>query len=105
MEIALTVFDGVVADPPSHVIELAAALCRDRGLDAVLSIGGGGSAPHTAKLVVYLAKSPGRLDDIYAVYLATGERLPLLRVPATVATGSEVKPIAIVATRPPKRKL
>ncbi|WP_272492088.1 MULTISPECIES: iron-containing alcohol dehydrogenase [Rhizobium] len=86
-DIALTVFDGVVAYPPSHVIEAAAELCLERGIDAVLSIGGG-SAPRTAELLVYLAKSPGRLDDIYGIYLATGEPLPLLRVPATAATGS-----------------
>ncbi|MGO7660588.1 iron-containing alcohol dehydrogenase, partial [Rhizobium ruizarguesonis] len=48
--IALTVCDGVVADPPSHVIEAATAICREHGCDAVVSIGGG-SAVDTAKLV------------------------------------------------------
>ncbi|WP_246622862.1 MULTISPECIES: iron-containing alcohol dehydrogenase [Rhizobium] len=81
-DIALTVFDGLVTYPPSHVIGAAAELCRQRGIEAVLSIGGG-SAPHTAKRVVYLSKSPGWLDDIYGIYLATGERLPLLRAATT----------------------
>ncbi|MBA1346163.1 iron-containing alcohol dehydrogenase [Rhizobium anhuiense] len=67
---------------PSHVIGAAAELCRQRGIEAILSIGGG-SAPHTAKLVVYLSKSPGWLDDVYGIYLATGERLPLLRAATT----------------------
>ena len=52
----LTVFDDVEADPPSHVIERAVALCRDRGIELVASIGGG-SALDTAKLVAYLAKT------------------------------------------------
>ncbi|WP_324765619.1 iron-containing alcohol dehydrogenase (plasmid) [Sinorhizobium meliloti] len=100
--IALTVFDGVVADPPWHVIEVAAELCRARGCDVVLSIGGG-SALDTAKLVAYLAKNPHRVDDLCDVDLA-GERLPLLLVPTTAGTGSEVTPIAIVTT-PTREKL
>ncbi|UIK01224.1 iron-containing alcohol dehydrogenase (plasmid) [Rhizobium leguminosarum] len=95
--IALTVFDGVVADPPWHVIEAATEICRERGCDAVLSIGGG-SALDSAKLVAYLVKTPDKLDDIYGVDLATGDRLPLLLVPTTAGTGSEVTPISIVKT-------
>ena len=47
----LTVFDDVEADPPSHVIERAVALCRDRGIELVASIGGG-SALDTANVDV-----------------------------------------------------
>jgi alcohol dehydrogenase class IV len=101
--IALTVFEDVVADPPSHVIETAAELCRKQGVDVVLSIGGG-SALDTAKLVAYLARTPDRLDDIYGVGLARGERLPLLLVPTTAGTGSEVTPIAIVTTPTTEKK-
>lgn len=101
--IALTVFEDVVADPPSHIIEAAAELCRSQGVDVVLSIGGG-SALDTAKLVAYLAKTPDRLDDIYGVGLAKGERLPLLLVPTTAGTGSEVTPIAIVTTPTTEKK-
>jgi alcohol dehydrogenase class IV len=99
----LTVFDEVEADPPSHVIERSVALCRDKGIELVASIGGG-SALDTAKLVAYLAKTPDRLDDIYGVGLAKGERLPLLLVPTTAGTGSEVTPIAIVTTPTTEKK-
>ncbi len=101
--LALTVFEDVVADPPSHVIETAAELCRKQGVDVVLSIGGG-SALDTAKLVAYLARTPDKLDDIYGVGLAKGERLPLLLVPTTAGTGSEVTPIAIVTTPTTEKK-
>ncbi|WP_261319835.1 iron-containing alcohol dehydrogenase [Rhizobium leguminosarum] len=50
--IAFTVFD----DPPSHVIEAAAKLCRERGVDAVPAIGGG-SALHTATSSI--SQNPG----------------------------------------------
>src|SRR3954462_9692696 len=99
----LTVFDDVEADPPSHVIERAVALCRDKEIELVASIGGG-SALDTAKLVAYLAKTADRLDDIYGVGLAKGERLPLLLAPTTAGTGSEVTPIAIVTTPTTEKK-
>ena len=100
---SVTVFEDVVADPPSHVIESAAALCRDKQIELVVSIGGG-SALDTAKLVAYLAKSPEQLDDIYGVGLAKGSRLPLLLAPTTAGTGSEVTPIAIVTTPTTEKK-
>ena len=101
--IAVTVFEDVVADPPSHVIETASKLCRENNIDLVLSIGGG-SALDTAKLVAYLAKSPEPLDNIYGVGLAKGQRLPLLLAPTTAGTGSEVTPIAIVTTPTHEKK-
>lgn len=100
---SVTVFDDVVADPPSQIIESAAAQCRDQKIELVLSIGGG-SALDTAKLVAYLAKSPDRLDDIYGVGLAKGQRLPMILVPTTAGTGSEVTPIAIVTTPTTEKK-
>jgi len=99
----LTVFDEVEADPPSHIIERAIRLCRDNRIELVASIGGG-SALDTAKLIAYLAKTPDRLDDIYGVGLAKGERLPLLLAPTTAGTGSEVTPIAIVTTPTTEKK-
>lgn len=101
--IEVDVFDDVVADPPSHVVESAVATCRAKGSELVLSIGGG-SALDTAKLVAYLARTPDRLDDIYGVGLAKGKRLPLLLVPTTAGTGSEVTPIAIVTTPTTEKK-
>ena len=101
--IELSIFDEVVADPPSHIVEAAADACRAGRIELVLSIGGG-SALDTAKLVAYLAKTPDRLYDIYGVGLAKGKRLPLLLVPTTAGTGSEVTPIAIVTTPSTEKK-
>src|SRR3982750_2759973 len=99
----LTIFEDVEGDPPSYIIERAVALCRDKDIELVASVGGG-TALDTAKRVAYLAKTADRLDDIYGVGLAKGERLPLLLAPTTAGTGSEGTPIAIVTTPTTEKK-
>ncbi|MGI3903477.1 MAG: iron-containing alcohol dehydrogenase [Janthinobacterium lividum] len=101
--VALSVFDRVVADPPAAIVQEAAAQARSGDVDLVLSIGGG-SALDTAKLVAYLACSDEPLDSLYGVGLAKGRRLPLILVPTTAGTGSEVTPIAIVTTPSDEKK-
>src|SRR5258707_14183326 len=64
----LTVFDDVEADPPSHIIERAVGLCRDKEIELVASIGDG-SAVDTAKLVAYQAQTPHRLPELSRVAL------------------------------------
>ena len=92
-----TLYADVLADPPeARVLEAVSAACAD-GADGVVGFGGGSSLD-TAKLVALLARSPQPLAAIYGVGLAQGERLPLIQVPTTAGTGSEVTPISIVTT-------
>lgn len=102
-ELACTVFDAVVADPPVEVIEAAVEAGRRGGAEAVLGIGGG-SPMDTAKLAAYLLGSGNRLEDIYGIGNAKGRRLPLVLAPTTAGTGSEVTPIAIVTTGAAEKK-
>ncbi|WP_020654329.1 iron-containing alcohol dehydrogenase [Massilia niastensis] len=91
------VFAGVVADPPEHVV--LAAVEAARRMDADLVIGfGGGSSMDVAKLVAVLAGSEQPLAAIYGIGNVQGGRLPLVQVPTTAGTGSEVTNIAIVTT-------
>ncbi len=98
-----TVFSEVVADPPEASVVAAAQAAREAGADAVIGLGGGSSLD-TAKLVALLAGTDQRLPDIYGVGLAKGPRLPLVQVPTTAGTGSEVTAIAIVTTRDDQKK-
>ena len=91
------VFDGVRADPPAEVVEEAVALARAERAELIVGLGGG-SAMDTAKLVALLATGRQGLTDVYGIGLAEGPRLPLVAVPTTAGTGSEVTPIAIVTT-------
>lgn len=92
-----TLYADVQADPPEAVIEQAAALARDAACEGVIGLGGGSSLD-VAKLVALLAPGTEQLQDVYGVGKATGPRLPLILVPTTAGTGSEVTPISIVTT-------
>lgn len=101
--VAVDVFDGVVADPPEEVI--LAAVAQARRFDARAVIGfGGGSSIDVAKLVALLVAGGEALPEIYGGGLAKGPRLPLLAVPTTAGTGSEVTPISIVTTGAHEKK-
>jgi len=91
------VIDDVVADPPEAVVLAAAQLARDAGAELILGLGGG-SSMDVAKLIAALAGSTQPLSDMYGVGKVTGPRLPLVQMPTTAGTGSEVTPISIVTT-------
>ncbi|WP_375459031.1 iron-containing alcohol dehydrogenase [uncultured Enterovirga sp.] len=95
--VAFEIFAAVVADPPDHVVTAAAAAAEAMGADGILGIGGGSSLD-VAKLAALLAAGTEQLESIYGIGLAKGPRLPLVLVPTTAGTGSEVTPICIVTT-------
>ncbi len=101
--LSVEIFDEVVADPPEVVVEAAARAARAARADMVVGLGGGSSLD-VAKLVALLCAGDVRLDDVYGVGLAKGPRLPLVLVPTTAGTGSEVTPISIVTTRSGEKK-
>ena len=95
--IEVTVFADVEADPPEHVVLGAAEAAREAGVAGIVGLGGGSSLD-VAKLVALLAVGRETLKDVYGVGKARGPRLPLILVPTTAGTGSEVTPISIVTT-------
>lgn len=95
--IAVAVFHGVVADPPEDVVTEAVRAAQSHDADVVIGLGGG-SSMDVAKLAAVLANSEQVLGDIYGIGRVEGGRLPLVQVPTTAGTGSEVTNIAIVTT-------
>ncbi|MDE3238053.1 MAG: iron-containing alcohol dehydrogenase [Paracoccaceae bacterium] len=95
--VSAELFSEVEADPPEHVILAAAEQARAADVQGVVGLGGGSSLD-VSKLVAVLALGYEELATMYGVGNATGPRLPLVLVPTTAGTGSEVTPISIVTT-------
>ncbi len=101
--LAVSVFDEVVADPPQALVLQATAAARAAGATGIVGLGGGSSLD-VAKLVAVLAASGIDIAEIYGIDMIRGSRLPLVLVPTTAGTGSEVTPISIITTGEHEKK-
>lgn len=93
----VSVFADVVADPPERVILQAVAYAREQQIDCVVGLGGG-SSMDVAKLIAILTNGKQELTTMYGIGNVLPGRLPLIQIPTTAGTGSEVTPISIVTT-------
>lgn len=93
----VTLFAEVQPDPPESVILAAVGAARACAADCVIGFGGGSSLD-AAKLTALLARSDEPLSAVYGINLAKGPRLPLILVPTTAGTGSEVTAVSVVTT-------
>lgn len=91
----LVLFDKVEADPSRATLMTATELAMDNEVTGVIGFGGGSSLD-VAKLAALLAGSGEDLDEAWGVGNARGPRLPLVLVPTTAGTGSEVTPVSII---------
>ncbi len=96
--LSVAVHQDVVADPPEALVLQAAARAREINPAVIIGMGGG-SAMDVAKLVAILAGTDQPLHSMYGVGCVKGRRkIPLILIPTTAGTGSEVTPISIVTT-------
>lgn len=92
-----SIYSEVAADPPAEIVRKAVAAAREMGADGVIGFGGG-SSMDTAKVVAVLMNSKQQLEDIYGMGNVAGPRPPLILIPTTAGTGSEVTDIAVITT-------
>ena len=90
----LIVFDEVKADPPEKNIFDAVKIAKRNKCDAVIGLGGG-SSMDVAKAVSYFSINDEAIKECYGVGNLKSTRMPLIQIPTTAGTGSEVTNIAI----------
>lgn len=93
------IYSEVQADPAESIVLSAVEFAKQRNVDVVIGFGGG-SSMDVAKLIAILAnpKQTQTIQELYGVNNAQSPRLPLILIPTTAGTGSEVTPISIVTT-------
>lgn len=94
----VAVFSRVEQNPQLSGIEETTRLCREKGADGVIGIGGGSSLD-TAKFAAAVAPNEGDALDYYEGRraLVKERRLPVIAVPTTAGTGSEVTQVSVVS--------
>ena len=94
---AVEVYPDIAEEPSITTFEKALAAARLAKPQAVVGLGGG-SAMDVAKLVAALYDGPGvqNVRDVLGIDLLRSRALPLVCLPTTAGTGSEVSPNAIL---------
>src|SRR5579875_2799045 len=88
-------FAGVQPDPTTAVADEIAALLRSRGHDAVIGLGGG-SPMDAAKAAAAGAASGLPTRELIGQEKVPCDALPLVAIPTTAGTGSEVTRFAVL---------
>ena len=89
------IFDKVESDPSRNTLLKAIDEARSFKTTGVIGFGGG-SSMDVAKLVALILGSNEDLEEVWGIANAKGPRLPLVLIPTTAGTGSEVTPISII---------
>jgi alcohol dehydrogenase class IV len=98
------VFDDVPPDSDVRAVEAAAALLAEHEAELVVALGGG-SVIDTAKAASILATHGGRIHDYEGLYMVPGPCTPIVAIPTTCGTGSEVSAGAVVKDHETKTKV
>jgi alcohol dehydrogenase class IV len=98
-DLPAAIYDGTPSNPTESAVTAAVQAYREHGADGLIALGGGSSID-LAKGVAILATHPGVLAD-YATILGGSPRIttavaPLIAIPTTAGTGSEVARGAII---------
>ena len=99
----IEIFQDVEADPSIKTLLKSIEVGKKINATGVIGFGGG-SSMDVAKLSALILGSNENIDDVWGVSNAKGPRLPLVLVPTTAGTGSEVTPISIITVGEEEKK-
>jgi alcohol dehydrogenase class IV len=94
-QIPWTVFSDTVADPTTAVVETGTRRLVEGNFDSLIAIGGGSSID-TAKAMSVLAANGGRMRDYKVPAEIPQAGPPIVAIPTTAGTGSEVTRFTVI---------
>ncbi|MEE8526297.1 MAG: iron-containing alcohol dehydrogenase [Thermoanaerobaculia bacterium] len=103
-DVRCEVFDAVEANPRTSTATAAAETIRGAGLKGVVALGGG-SVLDTAKAAAMLAANEGRIEHLEGKNRYSRQPLPMVAIPTTCGTGSEVTWVSVLTHRPTRTKI
>ena len=93
--ISCTTYLGTIPNPTVAVVNESAALYKECGATSVVALGGG-SSMDVAKTTGVLAKFGGEITDYEGLYKVPGPIVPIIAIPTTAGSGSEVTASAVI---------
>jgi alcohol dehydrogenase class IV len=102
--IVAEVFGDTVPEPTARSIEAGVARVREGSFDSIVALGGG-SPIDSAKAIAILGKHGGVINDYRYPRLVNEAGLPIIAIPTTAGTGSEVTRFTIITDEVKDEKL
>ena len=90
-----TTFLDVIPNPTVDVVNDSAKLYKESGATSIIALGGG-SPMDVAKATGVLATYGGKITDYEGLYKVPGPIVPIIAIPTTAGTGSEVTASAVI---------
>jgi len=95
VKLEFQVFNNLPTEPTVDFVEEGINLLKNSSCDIILAVGGG-TPIDTAKAISVMARNGGKIEDCMGANKVPGPGLPLVAVPATAGTGSEVTIFTII---------
>lgn len=92
----VSVWSDTAAELPTSDIDACYSAMKDAGIEVVIGIGGG-SCLDLGKAVALMLSHGGPIDRYYGENAVPGPVLPIIAVPTTGGTGSEVTPVCVLS--------
>ncbi|TVY11062.1 iron-containing alcohol dehydrogenase [Paenibacillus cremeus] len=89
-----SVYAGVLSEPTHSYVDEGLAQCAEHTCDLIIAIGGG-SCLDTAKAIAVMSRNDGFIGDYRKKRFANAP-LPLIAIPTTAGTGSEVTKVTVI---------
>lgn len=89
-------FDGAQENPTTANVESGLAVAKEFRPELIIGLGGG-SSMDCAKGINFLYSCGGKIQDYWGVGKATSDLLPMVAIPTTSGTGSEMQSFALIS--------
>lgn len=103
--IEYTIYDSVTPDPSAEQVAEAAKAIRAAGHEAVVAYGGGSPIDCAKSAALSAANNTPMLEFSYGRAIPAMPALPIIAVPTTAGTGTEMSSAAVTTDRATGRKL
>lgn len=101
--VTYTVFSEIEPEPDAKGVDAGLEMARSEGCGAVVGVGGG-STLDTAKAIAVMLRNKGHIRDYAGENLIPRPGVPMMALPTTAGTGSEVTIWAVIAEKDKQTK-
>ena len=98
------VFSDIESDPDVRCVYQGVDIAKQHGCDLVVGVGGG-SVLDVAKAIAIVLKHPGDIRDYLGVDQVPGPGIPVIAIPTTAGTGSEVTVWSVLTDKETDQKV